>query len=427
MIINAKKLKDGTFILILLPLVLRFFTDNFGLSYYVNIGVDIYVLVLLLISIYIKRRILYRNIPKKIYIPVTFSILGIVIGLLIHPASVTNIFFSIRPYFRLISAFFIAALDFDNRDYYKLYYLIKDIIYLNIPIMLVQFFAFGLRQDIIGGTFGNTQGVNSIQNLLCLFAFSFALILYNDKQIKGNELIKVSICTLVIAALAEITAFFVEAVIVFIIILISFNTHQISKKKLKRYIFLIAALILAITIGVKLYLKIFPERAFLLSLDGILEYLGAYQGSGGSTGVYRISRINVFGQLTKSFFRAPYSSLFGMGLGNASSRSAFYSEFGPILHYDYLSSAVTFLETGYWGVLSLAAFVLAIILNSKTNEENRAFKILSRTMSVLSIILFFYNSTTRDYYTAFLLGIAMACGISNKTSKGIDNAYIRNV
>jgi hypothetical protein len=415
MVVNAKKLKDGVFILILLPLVLRFFTDNFGLPYSVNMVIDIYATILLMNALYIKRRAFNRNIPKIIFAPIIVLIAGIFIGLFLNHASITNIFFSIRPYFRLICAFFIAAICLDDRDYIKLYCLIKFLIYINVPIMLIQFFVVGLRQDIVGGTFGNTQGVNSIQNLLCVIAFAFALIQYLDKRIKGVELFKVSACVILIAALAEITAFFVEAIIIIFIALVGFNTTRMSTKKLVRFISLIVFTILVIIVGIKAYLKINPERAFLLSRNGVLEYLGAFQGSSGSTGVYRISRVNVFGQLTNEFFSAPFSSVFGMGLGNASSRSYFYSIYEPILKYDWLSSAITFLETGYWGVLSLAAFVLTIIISSKRTNENKTYKLFSRVMCVISVILFFYNSTTRDYYTAFLLGISMACGVGRDT------------
>lgn len=275
--------------------------------------------------------------------------------------TLSNLFYSGRPYFRVIIAMLATAIVFNLKDVEKLYYYIEKLLYVNAIVMTYQFVFQGLRQDIIGGTFGNNQGVNSIQNILCVFLFTVTVEFYLKKIISKRKLLINSIIVLYIAILAEINLVIFEvAIIGGILFLLNL---KLKKKMSIRIIFLLSIGIIGMLGGVYVFMKLNPERVFLLSFKNILEYLGF---NSGNTGVYKISRVKVFSQLGNSFFRGDAKRwIFGYGLGNCSTHSEFYNLYQN-LQYTYFSSANVFLETGLLGALvNLGVIVTGMTLSLK--------------------------------------------------------------
>ena len=213
-----------------------------------------------------------------------------------------------------------------------------------------------------------------------------------------------------IAILAEINLLLFEIAFSAIIAII-LNSNENFKLSLRK-LFLIFAGFFILIFAINLFLKYNEDRAFLFSIDNILEYLGANENS---TGVYKISRVRVFSQLGNKFFKNDISKwLFGFGLGNCSTHTSFYDNYN-YLQYDYFSSSFVFLETGLLGViLNLAFFVYIFykLIKQKKKSADISMKIWNNVgiiFSILSFVLFFYNSSLRDVYTAFWLG--MLCSI----------------
>ena len=410
MTISKKNLYKWIYALIFLPLAVRFFTDNFGMPYTIMPMFDILALVILFLSYYLTRKI-----SKKAHILEFWLFIFIgagVISIIVNSGTtLENLFYSGRPYFRMIFAMLATAIVFNLKDVERLYYYIEKLMYLNAIVMTYQFVFQGLRQDIIGGTFGNNQGVNSIQNILCIFLFAVTVEFYLKKIISKRKLLINSIIVLYIASLAEINLVIFEVAIVGGILFLL--NLKITKKISVRMIFLISIGIIGMLGGVYLFMKLNPERVFLLSIKNISEYLG-FNINSGNTGVYRISRMKVFSQLGNLFFKNDMKRwIFGYGLGNCSTHSEFYNLYQN-LQYTNFSSANVFLETGLFGVFAnLGIIVIGMVLSLKgrrfvTDNKDKAWLDIAFTINVIMVLMFFYNTTLKDTYTAFFAGVVLA-------------------
>ena len=408
MTISKKNLYKWIYALIFLPLAVRFFTDNFGMPYTIMPMFDILAIIILFLSYCLTRRI-----NRKVHILELWLFLFIIAGVSSIVANggttLSNIFYSGRPYFRVIIALLASAIVFNLKGIEKLYYYIEKLLYLNAIIMTYQFFFQRLRQDIIGGTFGNNQGVNSIQNILCVFLFAVTVELYLKKIISKRKLLINSIIVLYIAILAEINLVIFEVAIVGGILFLL--NLKFKKKASVRMIFLVSIGIIGMLGGVYLFMKLNPERVFLLSFKNILEYLGF---NSGNTGVYKISRVKVFSQLGNSFFKNDMKRwILGYGLGNCSTHSEFYNLYQN-LQYTYFSSANVFLETGLFGAfVNLGVIVTGMVLSLKgrrfvTDNKDKAWLDIAFTINVIMALMFFYNTTLRDTYTSFFAGVVLA-------------------
>lgn len=408
MTISKKNLYKWIYALIFLPLAVRFFTDNFGMPYTIMPMFDILAIIILFLSYCLTRKI-----NRKVHILELWLFLFIIAGVSSIVANggttLSNIFYSGRPYFRVIFALLASAIVFNLKGIEKLYYYIEKLLYLNAIIMTYQFFFQRLRQDIIGGTFGNNQGVNSIQNILCIFLFAVTVELYLKKIISKRKLLINSIIVLYIAILAEINLVIFEVAIVGGILFLL--NLKFKKKASVRMIFLVSIGIIGMLGGVYLFMKLNPERVFLLSFKNILEYLGF---NSGNTGVYKISRVKVFSQLGNSFFKNDMKRwILGYGLGNCSTHSEFYNLYQN-LQYTYFSSANVFLETGLFGAfVNLGVIVTGMVLSLKgrrfvTDNKDKAWLDIAFTINVIMALMFFYNTTLRDTYTSFFAGVVLA-------------------
>ncbi|WP_158308425.1 hypothetical protein [Streptococcus gallolyticus] len=168
--------------MIFLPFLARFLTDNYGVSYVFMPIFDLLAIVLLILSYYLIR---HRN--NKIHMLefwfIAFIVVGISSILVNGNGSLEGIFYNGRPYLRMILSMLISAIVLDFKDLKKIFNYLELLLYVNVFVMTYQYIVLGLRQDIIGGIFGNSQGCNTIQNITCVFVFSATLIMFLKKYI----------------------------------------------------------------------------------------------------------------------------------------------------------------------------------------------------------------------------------------------------
>lgn len=404
--IKKGNLYKGVYLLLFIPLFTRLLTDNFGLPYIVMPIFDIFSYVLLFFAFKFNRTIEKNNKICRnwlcLYIFVTFVSIA-------HGApTLSNLFYEIRPFFRVICAFVIAALVLNVKRFEELYKFVRFLLYINIPVMFVQFVFLGLRQDVLGGLFGNNQGVNSIQNLLCIFLFTVSLVKYLHKQIIIHQLLIDTFVIIFITVLAEINYLLIELIIVSVISIL-FCRSKKTTFNIRKIILVVIGTATGL-VAVSLFLKYNPDRAFLFNVENILEYIGFNEGS---TGVYRISRVKVFSQLGDAFFKDNFSLwLCGYGLGNCSTHSSFYL-LNSNLQYTYFSTSMVFLQTGLIGiVVTISNYIQMIIICIKNRRlEFRIYKEwndISLPMTIILLLLFFYNGSSRDIYTAYFVGTFLA-------------------
>lgn len=411
--IKKRNLCIGVYFVLFIPLIARFLTDNFGISYVFMPIFDVAVIFYMILITCFCNGTNVKGVRITWFFFWNLFIIAIISVLVNGGTLLSDFFYEIRPYLRMASMVVISAYILNIKNLEKIYTYIKYILYINILVMFVQYFILGLRQDIIGGTFGNSQGVNAIQNILCIFLFTVTIVKFLYKEIKIKELILNTITVLIITVLAEINFLLIEIgiIAIFAIFLISIY-EKIKANFSARTIFLLISGGMAAIVGIFLFLKVNPDRAFLFSMDAILEYIGAKE----STGVYRISRVGVFPQLGNMFFRDNIIGwLLGMGVGNCSIHTSFYNKYSS-LQYNNFSSSFVFLQSGLIGVVGNLVIIVYIFIRSikkrkkyKTVQQN-AWNDVGVILMFISFLLFFYNSSLRDTYTAFWIGLF--CSIS---------------
>ena len=408
MTISKDNIYKIEYILIFIPLLARFLTDNFGFTYAIMPIFDLIALIGILLSRYLTRRCNKGAmiVEKWLFLFIVAGVLSIIVN---GGSSFSNLFYSARPYFRMIGAMIITALSFDLRKINRMTRYMEVLLYINAAVMTFQYVFMGLRQDVIGGTFGNSQGCNAIQNILCAFIFTVTVERFLKNRCTKRKLIINTVIVLYISILAEINVLIFELSIIGILLLVLNKSSALHIKK--RNLFLICAGVAGCIVALSLFMKFNSDRVFLLSLNNILEYLGFNEGN---TGVYRISRMKVFSQLGKAFYENNLLKwLFGFGLGNCSTHSTFYMRFSG-LQYTYFSSSNVFLETGLCGVFVNIGVLLNGLYSAISKKkivrdtEQLTWLNISIVMILIMIMMFFYNTTLRGSYTAFFAGTIIA-------------------
>jgi hypothetical protein len=216
---------------------------------------------------------------------------------------------------------------------------------------------------------------------------------------------------------SELTVFFLELpMIIAIAVILNF------KKNPKKFMYVMFGMMAFLFIGIFAYIKVFPERKFLLSISNIVDYLG---GNDVGTGVYKISRLKPFSKTGEIFFDSTKDYIFGFGTGNCSSVTLFYKQYHPIYSYTWFASATTFLETGGIGVLYLLGLISYYIFFNLKNfvkercEIGQCYCQIGIILGILTIILFIYNSSLQDSYTSFILGLVMSFPIIENRKKDV--------
>ena len=130
-----------------------------------------------------------------------------------------------------------------------------------------------------------------------------------------------------------------------------------------------------------------------------------------------VNRLSAIPTLAKKILTNFTDRLFGLGLGNCDTsafpicNTPFYETYGH-LRYTYFSCAFLFLEVGYMGIVMYVAFIVMCFIFAlkrlKSNEGNKLFCQMAMVMSVLCVILVFYNSSLRaeaGYIAYFILAL----------------------
>lgn len=397
------------FFLIICPILSRFVIENFKIGdYSILIIMDIIAYLFVSLSMGFKSK---RTAPI-LYLILIVAVCCTLIGLLINGFALSLLFKGIRRYYRLFVAIHLGIIYFSANKWENFLKILHNMFYLNGILMVIQFVFFGLKQDWIGGIFGNTPGCNGIQNVLFCIITIYYVVCFMYKRCSISKMVLHIILCILFASLAELTIYFFELVMIVGLAVLVCNksvTVFIAKK-----LPLILGSIILIIFGVFLYMKIFPERMFLLDFNNILNYLGAEEGT---TGVYKISRIRVFSQLGNRFFDTNLSYLFGFGLGNCSNGSTFYRMFWDSLRYSEISSAIEFLENGMLGICLLAILLIYFLITNyshikKLDKTEFSIQIpFTFILSSLCIVWFFYNSVLTDIYTSYLIGLFLGGGL----------------
>ncbi|MBO5322985.1 MAG: hypothetical protein J6A88_02655 [Oscillospiraceae bacterium] len=394
-------------LLIILPFLFGTLIEWLGAPAFVKYILDVACLVLLLIMIRLKL----RNPERRSKILVVWGILFFLytlIGYLFLYQSLLYYLWGARNNFRYYVAF-VAFCTFlepeDVQDYFKLF----DILFwVNVVVSLVQYFFLEKTGDYLGGIFGVEQGCNAYSNLFFVVVLTKSVVFYMERRERLAECFWKFVAVILVAALAELKFFFIEAVaiMIFASLFTSFSWRKVG---------VLLGGSVAIGAGAALLTVLFPYFGEFFSLEWFLNEATSDKGY---TYAGDLNRMTVITEINERFLETTAQRLFGMGLGNCDNAAyeflitPFFAQYSK-LHYTWLSTAYIYLETGWVGLIFFFGFFVLAFSNARKIEKKctgvaRTYCRVAKVMAILCMMIAIYNASLRTeagYMVYFVLAL----------------------
>ena len=314
----------------------------------------------------------------------------------------------IRNNFRFYAAFFAFCLFLNQRDADDYFRLFDKLFWVDIAVSLVQFFLLEKKGDHLGGLFGVESGANGYTNTFFCIILTKSVIFYLGKKEKMLACVAKFVAAIIIAALAELKFFFVEAVLI-IILAVLFTDFSWRK------VLIICGGLVGILAGVMLLVKIFPNFTGFFSWEWMWKTAISNKGY---TSSGDINRLNAISQINEYWLTGKWSRFFGMGLGNCDTagfeivNTPFFKAYGD-MHYTWLSHAMMYLECGWIGLMFYFGFFVLVYFKALKIEKTcgigwKSYCRITRIVAVLCLIISVYNSSLRmeaGYMAYFVLAV----------------------
>ncbi len=388
-----------TYFIFLFPFIMALLLEFIGIPSFIKYTVDlVYVCALLLVTI---RK--YAVLNKKLTPFVIFTVGYLLYCFIVHLFNLQSPFYflwGVRNNFRFYIAFLLFALIFDEDDANGCLKFMDILFWVNAVVSFFQFFVLDYRQDHLGGIFGTEKGCNAFTIFFFSIVIGKSILRFMNKE--ENTLLCFIKCgiSLLLAAMAELKFYFI--LFIMILVLSSFLTRFSFRK-----VVLISVAAVFVMLSSMLLSEIFGDSR-TLSIENLWETITAKNYATSKD----LGRFTAIPTISRDILTNTFSRLFGMGLGNCDTSSfdicntPFYQSHS-YLNYVWFSSAFLFLETGFLGLVAyILFFVLCFVLargRLKNNCANELFCQISMIMSLICIVMVFYNSSLRTEiaYMAF--------------------------
>ena len=403
--LQKKQLTNNGLITIYLVFLLcfQFFVDIFHLPSFISFLTDGINVVLLLIMLREGR----IKLKKRLAFPLLAYVGYAVANGCLQTENPLLLVWAGRNNFRYL-IFFIFCTQFLTLESFKKNMRVLEIaVYINLFVCLIQFFAFGIRYDQLGGIFGIQNGCNGDMNILLTIVASYKCTQYMNGDSDFKKIVLALGACCVIAALAEMKAFYVELIVI-VAISVVLSKNVVRKIKI---LSLAACGVVFIAIVVS---YIYPVFAGTFNLEGLLRILTNEKGYTMSGDLNRLIALSQIHERLPNF---PF--LFGLGFGNCELSmgiSFFNSSFVQRYfdwHYTWISYAWMYLELGIVGLLlyELLFVQIAVDLLRKKGKgiREKSLRDFGIIISVVAIIITVYNSSLRTesgYLMYFALSVA---------------------
>lgn len=422
--IRIKKLSPTTVIKlqIIFALAERFLIQVLKLPSSIIYGMDILNILLLFCLIKIGRR--------NKYIGIILAYIGIIAILIIGGfvnwgkwgGNFATAIVEIRNIVRF-PIFFLACTKFLNEDQVKkIYRLLVLFFSLNTIVILYQYFTFHppgvwMRGDMLNGLFGTETGGNTFVNVILVVVVTYLLTTWAKKEISTICFFEAVGASLLISALIELKAFFLEFVAIY-------GWYFLKKRKSKKEIFLnvilITAAVIVSTVGLQIMYREYPWFKNSISISGIMEQLSGR----GYTGEGDLNRFTGIFTIASQFFKGNIGEvLFGIGAGNVSSsgflgsQALFYNRYAKS-HYDWFSATYMFAQGG---AFCLLLYLFTFVYLFFKQKHSKRFELNTQIICILAAFLVFYGEALRTdagYFVYFALASGFVkLGVNDKINK----------
>lgn len=385
------------------PFLLAFLLQFLKLPDIVKYTLDV-AWVAVLIALFFRKQVLLK---KEVAPFAVFTGLLFLFAFVVYLFNFQSIFYFLwgtRNNFRIYIAFLAYATFFQEEDAHFMLKFVDVLFWINLAVTFVQFFILGYKQDYLGGIFGVERGCNGYSIVLFALVLSKSLLSYMNGQEKTLTCVLKCGAALIISALAELKFLFVIFVLIFVL------AALLTKFSLRKFILIIIAAVLFVAAS-SILSALFGENNNI-SLGRIWELVTASNYATAED----LGRFTAIPTISNTILTDIPSKLFGMGLGNCDT-SAFaicntpFFQANENLHYTWFSSAFLFLETGYIGlILNLSFYGLCFALALKymqRGNSNKLFCQIAIIISILCVLLTFYNATLRKE-VAYIAYFALA-------------------
>lgn len=392
-------------LVIVFPFMFGTINDLIGLPWGIRYVIDLAWFALLMMMVVYRQRLSWHNTRNLI----TWIILFLIYTSLTYlPQYQSGLYYlwSVRNNFRFYIVWIAFCVFLSDTDIEKSFRLFDKIFWINLVVSLVQFFILEKEQDHLGGLFGVEEGSNGYTNIFFCIILTKSIVFYLSKKEKLSTCIWKFIAAMVIAALAELKFFFVEAAII-IVLAVLFTDFSWRK------VLVVVGGFAGVLAGVALLVRVFPGFAGFFTWEWLWENAISSKGYTSSGDMNRLNAIAVSNEL---FLKNVWMRLFGLGMGNCETSSfaflntPFFENYGD-LHYTWLSYAMMYLECGWIGLIFYFGFFVMVYFKIRKIEQNcsptaKNYCRIARVMAVLCVVISIYNSSLRTetgYMAYFVL------------------------
>lgn len=399
--------------IVALPLLWGLFFDLLKLPAFVKYTADASWVILLAIMIF-RRRINIRRSTLPIFLTVCFFLIYTFIIYLFNYQSVFYFLWGLRNNFRYYVFFFALIQFISEEDVNGIFKVLDLLFWVNAAVILIQYFGFGYKQDFLGGIFGVTSGCNAFTVIFFTVIISKSFLAYFENKEKAVACYLKCVVSLIISVLSELKIFFV------VFVLVLFVCAFLTKFSWKKIGALLMAMIFVL-LGSYLLTALFGFEDFL-KLENLWNLATRSSYSTDNT----VNRLSAIPTLAKKILTNLNDRIFGLGLGNCDTsafpicNTPFYEAYGH-LRYTYFSCAFLFLEVGYLGIIIYLFFIgmcfVLALKRLKSRSGNRLFCQMAVIMSMLCVILVFYNASLRaeaGYMAYFILALPFVSKENNR-------------
>lgn len=403
--INAKKLYFINLNLIMVVRLIGMVVPYMSVLGYIP---DINNVILLFFSAKTLQRHKNRN-TVRLIMAIGMLFLFDIFMFLLKGENILLFIWGMRNQYRFILFLLNTAVLLETTDIEKIFHVLYRWLMFNFLVILIEFGA-GYRRDYLGGTFGLDQNCNGVTNIFLIIISSYMIAAWLSGQEKCRKTITALGVSFLWAALAEIKIFFIEIIIITIILTLIIKGRTLKKLQI------IGLITMGVIAGITVLAIIFPDQISSLSIKGLIIYARHVNlGTGG------FGRTTAIPMTNKLFFDGDMLlKLFGIGTGNGEmmniGRLNLQSEFyRKNSHYAYTIYfyAFIYVERGIVGLLWYFGIICKNILRTWKIKKSSTGIIHTMSAALFSVLTCFilvmvYDGSFRVSTGGYLAFMAIA-------------------